>query len=81
MIDEKGGRTDELKMIKGAHLYYPDPEKASKSVAGSVENFSSMLEESWKNPSKFGLMWPASSIGSRDEIGLWKARPLTSNFS
>jgi acetyl-CoA synthetase len=47
------GKERELGLIEEAQLYYPDPEKAKKSVAGSVEKFDSLLKESWENPEKF----------------------------
>ena len=52
MIDD-GEKKEELKIIEESKLYYPDPEKTKKSVAKSVENFQSLLQESWENPLKF----------------------------
>ena len=45
--------TEELKMIKESKIFYPNPEKVKKSVAGSIEKFNELLKLSWDNPEKF----------------------------
>lgn len=48
-----GIKPEELKMISESKLYYPDPEKAKKTNAGSVEKFNKILRKSWEDPAGF----------------------------
>jgi len=44
---------DELKMIAESKLIYPNPKRAEKTNAGSVDNFNDLLRKSWENPAGF----------------------------
>src|ERR1700730_12267505 len=48
-----GETSDELTMIRDSQTRIPDPSKAAKTNAGSVEAYEDLLHRSWQDPDAF----------------------------
>src|SRR5579859_3757482 len=59
--------SDEIAMIKGSKLRFPDPERAAKTNAGSTKAFEAMLLRSTEDPDQF---W-ADAASQLDWIKPW----------